>query len=156
MIENQKMIGKWKFEKTCTVTGKTRVSEQYNIIPTVGKTAFASQIANENTYNIGDNLYIAVGDDATAPNASDTTLGNETYRKAVSSTSFASNVANIVVFFASGEVTGTHREFGLFGDGNATQCTSSADTGILFSHVSANETISATETLTITFNLTFS
>lgn len=86
---------------TDTATGKTRNVEQYNLIPTVGKTALAAQMSGDNTTNVGDNLYVAVGDDNTAPSASDTTLGNETYRKVASSTSFSAGVCSIAAFFSA-------------------------------------------------------
>lgn len=109
--QGMNMVGKWTFDITNTVTGETRQIEKYNLIPTVAKTAFAAQISGDNSTNIGDNLYVAVGSDTTAPAAADTVLGTETYRKAASSTSFAAGVASIATFFGAGEVTGTHREF---------------------------------------------
>lgn len=127
-----------------------------NLIPTVGLTAFAAQMSGDNTTDVGDNLYIAVGSDATDPAIGDTTLGTEVARKAAGSTSFSGAVASIAVFFAATEATGTHREFGLFGNGNAATASGAADSGVLFSHVAANVTVAATETLTITFQLTFS
>jgi len=149
--------GKWKFEVRDAKTGKLkRTIEKENLIPTVGLEAFAAQMAGDNSTDIGDNLYIAVGDDNTAPALGDTTLGNETTRKAVGSTSFSGGVASIAVFFAAGEATDTHEEFGLFGNGNAATASGTVDTGILFSHVSSTVTVSATETLTITFTITFS
>lgn len=148
--------GHWKFEIRDAVTGELkRVIEKDNLIPTVGKTAFAAQMSGDNTTNIGDNLYIAVGSNSTAPAITDTQLGTETARKLVGSTSFAGAVASIAAFFAAGEATGTHREFGLFGDGNATTASASANSGILFSHVATNTTIGATETLTTTVTYTF-
>ena len=126
-----------------------------NLIPTVGLTAFAAQMSGDNTTNIGDNLYIAVGSNVTAPLAGDTQLGTETTRKAAGSTSFSAGIASIAVFFAATEATGTHREFGLFGDGNAATASGAANSGILFSHVAANVAVAATETLTLTFELTF-
>lgn len=154
--QNLKITGKWRFEIRDKDTGELkRVIEKSNIVPNVGLAAFASQMSNQNTRQIGDNLYVALGDDTTPPAAGDTVLGNETTRKAIGSAAFTGGVASIAVFFATTEATGTHREFGLFGDGNTTQATASADTGILFSHVAANVTVSATETLTITFEMTF-
>lgn len=61
------MIGKWTFDIQDTITGKTRKIEEYNLIPTVAKEAFAAQMSNGNTTNIGDNLYVAIGSDPTAP-----------------------------------------------------------------------------------------
>jgi len=149
------LVGKWLFEITDTVTWKTRRIEKCNLIPTVWKTAFASQMSGDNTTDIWDNLYIAVWDDNTAPAAWDTTLWNETFRKIALSTSFVAWVCYISTFFSVWEVTGTHREFGLFWDWNAETASGSADSGILYSHVSASVTVSATETLTTTFQISF-
>lgn len=152
------MKGVWHIEVRDAETGQiTYEKTKENIIPDVALNAFASQIALSTiTTDIGDNLYIAVGDDNTAVSASDTTLGNETARKAISSRSVSDGVASIVVFFASGEATGTHEEVGLFGNGKNSTASSSPDTGILFSHVNDTISISASETLTLTFSLTFS
>lgn len=63
------MKGTWIFDITNTVTGKTRRIQKDNIIPTVAKTAFAAQMSGDNSTDIGDNLYVAVGSDTTAPAA---------------------------------------------------------------------------------------
>ena len=138
--------------------GKLKRTYDYdNLIPTVGLAAIAAQFGKTTiTKDIGDNLYIAVGSDATAPDAGDTILGPEVARKINGSRSAAGVVASIAVFFAATEATGTHREFGLFGDGDTTTASAAADSGILYSHVAANTTVSPTETLTITFELTIS
>lgn len=150
----------WKILDTLAISlmrGKLKRSYDYdNLITTAGKTAYAAQASGDNTTDIGDNPYIAVGSNAAAPVVGNTTLGTEVARKLAGSTSFAAAVASIAVFFAATEATGTHREFGLFGDGNAATASASVDTGTLFSHVAANVAVGATETLTITFQLTFS
>jgi len=148
----------WTFKLFDKDTGKViRVIREKNRVPTVGLEAIAAQFGSSSiTTDIGDNLYIAVGDDATATSAGDTALGNETARKAIASKNSAtSGVASIAVLFAAGEATGTHREFGLFGNGNTTTASGSADTGILYSLSVVNVTISASETLTVTVELTF-
>lgn len=152
-----KLVGHWGWQVRNEKGEVIREGDAFNIVPDVGLAAIADQFGLTTlTRDIGDNLYIAVGDDATTVAASDTTLTNETARKAQGSRSSASGVASVVTFFAAGEATGTHREFGLFGDGGTTQATSSADTGILYSHVNVNVSVGATETLTVTFELTFS
>jgi hypothetical protein len=153
--QNIGMIWEWWFTIRDTITGKERHLHEYNLIPTVGKTAFASQISGDNTTDIGNNLFIALGSNTTAPAIGDTQLGTEVVRKAASSTTFSGAIGYVSAFFAAGEATGTHREFGLFGDGNTTTCSATANSGILFSHVSANITVSATETLTCTFQISF-
>lgn len=133
-----------------------RKSEYFNLIPTIGKQAFASQISWVNTTNIGDNLFVALGSNTTTPLVSDTQLGTEVTRKAASSTTYSGAVGYVSTFFAAWEATGTHREFWLFGNGDSTTASITANTGIMFSHVSANITVSPVETLTATFQISFS
>lgn len=155
--QGMKIYGNWKFEIRDAKTRELkRTITKKNLIPTVGLTAFAAQMSNQNSTDIGDNLFIAVGSNAAAPALGDTQLGTETARKAAGSKSFAGAVASIAAFFAATEATGTHREFGLFGDGNAATASAAADSGILYSHVAVNISVSITETLTITFTITFS
>jgi len=152
-----KLKGHYHVEIHDAKTGKLKRTYDYcNLIPTVGLTAFAAQMSGDNTTDVGDNLYIAVGSSTTAPALGDTQLGTEVTRKIVGSTAFSGAVATNAVFFAATEATGTHREFGMFGDGNATTASAAANSGILYSHVAANVTVAATETLTISFQLTFS
>ena len=153
--EKGKLYGKWIFTIEDTITGKKRTIEKKNILPTVGRIAMAKQLAGLATKDMGDNLYIAVGDDNTTPTITDTKLGNETTRKAVSSTTTSSVTSIITVFFAAGEATDTHEEFGLFGDGNTTTASASADSGVLYSHVAQTVIVSATETLTAEFQIEF-
>ncbi len=155
MNEEMKLFGKWKFTIEDTITGKKTITEKNNILPIVGRVAMAKQLAGTATKDTGDNLYIALGDDNTTPVVGDTTLANETTRKAVSSTTNSSVTSLITSFFAPGEATGTHLEFGLFGDGNTSTASAAADSGILYSHVLETKTISATETLTVEFALEF-
>lgn len=148
--------GHWKFEVRDAVTGELkRTYEADNLVPTVGKSAHASQWTTSKTKDIGDNMYIACGSNATAPAVADTQLGTEVCRKAISSVASAGAVASIAVFFSATEATGTHREFGLFGDGGTTACSVTANTGVLYSHVACNVTVGATETLTVTFTITY-
>lgn len=153
--ESIKIVWKWRFEMEDIHTWKKRIHEEYNLIPTVGKQAIAIQLAWDNTTNMWDNLFIALWDSAVAPAVSDTILGNETTRKAAWSTNASSWVTNIAVFFAAWEATWTHKEFWLFGDWNTTIASWSVDTGILYSHVSTTVSISASETLTATFTISF-
>ena len=100
----------------------------------------------DNTMRIN---YFAVGSDATAVGAGDTTLGTETYRNLVASETNANNIVYITGFLSATEDDGTYNEAGLFSDGSG-----SADSGILVSHVNITETKSATETLTIDWQIT--
>lgn len=95
------LTGKWSFEIQDTITGIKRKSEYFNLIPTVGKQAFAAQISGDNTTNIGDNLFVALGSNTTTPLASDTQLGTEVTRKAASSTTYSGAVGYVSTFFAA-------------------------------------------------------
>jgi hypothetical protein len=149
------LTGIWRFIKR-DASGNVVSDHTYrNVVPTVGHAALAAQLANAGTYPVKA-TYIAVGSDATAPAAGDTTLGTEVARKAIAGASNTSNVATIDGFFNETEANAVLAEAGLFGDGSAIQATATADTGILYSHVAISETKSASETLTITFTMTFS
>ena len=67
--QNLGMMGEWLFEIEDTITGKKRTVRQKNLIPTVAKTALAAQMCGQNSTDIGDNLYVAVGSNTTAPAA---------------------------------------------------------------------------------------
>lgn len=124
-----------------------------NIIPTAGRSVLALWIIGDNTYDADAGVnYTSLGDDNTTPANGDTTLGNETYRKAIASVASANNVAYLSAFYNATEVTGTIEEAGLHIDGTA-----SADTGQLFSHfLTGTITKSSTETLTVESTITFS
>jgi len=124
-----------------------------NIIPTAGRAVIARWIAGNNTYDASNGAnYGSLGDDNTTPANGDTILGNETYRKAISSPSFSSNVAYLSNFYTATEVTGTFEEAGWHIDGGA-----GVDTGQLLSHfLTTSITKSGTETLTIESQLTIS
>lgn len=154
--QNIWMKGEWFFTVRDIHTGMEKYFHDYNVIPTVAKTAFAAQMAWDNTTDIWDNLYIALGSNTTTPAAWDTQLWTEVTRKAASSTTFSGAIGYVSAFFAAWEATWTHREFWLFGNWNTTTCSGVANSGILFSHVATNITVSATETLTCTFQITFS
>lgn len=152
--ENINVVGIWN-AVVKKATGETVSSNVYkNLIPTVGRTAMAVQHAGNATADM-KLTHIAVGDDATAPANSDTKLGNETARKALGSATNIANESSVAAFFAAGEATGTHREFGAFGDGNTTTASLTSDSGILYSHVTANVSVASNETLTLTYKTTF-
>lgn len=124
-----------------------------NIIPTAGRSVIALWIIGDNTYDAANGAnYGSLGDDNTAPANGDTTLGNETYRKARSSEGTAANVAYLSNFYSAAEVTGTFEEAGWHIDG-----TGSADTGQLLSHfLTGSITKTSVETLTVESTLTIS
>ncbi len=156
--KNEKIYphGFWTFEVREGERLVQRV-EKKNLVPSVGLNTFAAQLGSPSiTKDIGDNLFIALGDDNTAPTSGDTILNNETVRKAISDRNSSSAVASIYVFFASGEATGTHEEVGLFGDGNTTTASSSSDSGIMYSHALLPVSVSASQTLTVSYTFTMS
>jgi hypothetical protein len=126
-----------------------RITYYHNVICTVGKTMIADNLTNASPDNTMRINYFAVGDDATAVGAGDSTLGNEVYRNLVASETNADNIAYISGFLSATEDADTYGEAGLFANG-----TGSADSGILVSHVNITETKSVTETLTIDWQIT--
>jgi len=148
--ENLSMSGKLKTVIRDAETGFVKRTTYYNnVICTVGKSMIADNLTNASPDNVMRINYVALGSDATAPVASDATLGTETYRNTVASETNSDNIAYISAFFGQTEVTGTFAEAGLFSDGGA-----GADSGILVSHVAISETKSAVETLTIDWQIT--
>lgn len=157
-IKNQewlKMTGEWNFLIKDIITWEEREYHHFNLIPTVAKIAFAAQMSWDNTTDIWDNLYVALWSNTTAPAISDTQLWTETQRRAQDSTTFSWAVWYISAFFAAWVATGTHREFWLFWNWNSSTASWTANTGILFSHVATNISIASTETLTCSFQISF-
>lgn len=150
------LVGVWRFVKRDARTGAIVSDRAYrNVVPTVARAAIAAQLGASGTYP-AKITYAAVGSSGTAPAAGDTQLGTETYRKAVAGASNVSNVLTATAFFNESQANGTLAEAGLFGDGSSSQATSTANSGILFSHVAISETKTSSETLTITWTLTIS
>ena len=127
----------------------------HNKVVDRGTEILARIISGDVTYT-GVINYCALGTATTAGAAGDTQLVTETYRKAKSSGTFASNQAYISTFFTATEVTGTFGEVGHFVDG-----TGSANSGRLFSRIGDPDTTELpvtktnTETLTIDYKATF-
>lgn len=145
----------WTFEVHDAQGNLKQKVIQRNLIPNVAKAAFAKQMAGTNSQQIGQNLYIALGTSATAPAAGDTQLGVETVRKIVGLPLDSGATATLKAFFNQTEATGTYREFGLFGNGGSSVASATINTGVLFSHLSTNVSVGATETLTVTVTYTF-
>lgn len=114
-----------------------------NITTTVGRSVFMQRLAGTTTYT-GTVNYTALGSSATAPAVGNTTLGTEVYRKAISSATYASNIAYLETFFTAAETSGTYEEYGNFIDG-----TGSANTGQMFNRFIQTITKSVTETLNV-------
>ena len=127
------------------------VKELHNLIPTVDlnmiRDAYYGDVAD------CEIKYMAVGDDDTAPALTDTTLGNETFRKILTSHSKpADGQIKTTVYIAPSEAVGWIKEIGWFSGAAAG---AGADTGILSSHIlysrnkTALESIQVERTLTI-------
>ncbi len=126
-----------------------------NIIPTVGRTMIANNLASSTPDNEMVIEYIALGTDNTTPANEDTALGTETYRNSVASKTSSNNIVYVSGFFNATETDGTFYEAGIFC--NATETT---DSGILLSHVLIDAPTgvvkSNTTTLTIDWTVTIS
>lgn len=148
--------GTWRFVKHDAASGRVLSDRVYkNVVPTVARTALAKQLTGTATYNC-EVSYVAIGTGGGTPAASDTQLTTELTRKSVASISSSSNVLTVTGFFNEGEGNGTLTEAALFGDGNASTATASANSGILYSRVAISETKTSSETLSLTWTLTFS
>lgn len=114
-----------------------------NVTTTEGRNVFARLLANDNTYS-GNVSHTALGTSNTAPSVSDSQLGTETYRKALSSGTALNNVAYLETFFTASEVNGTFEEYGNFIDGSG-----SANSGQLFNRFTQTVVKSSLETLNV-------
>lgn len=130
---------------------KFKVREFYkeNLTVTAGRSVLAQRLAGTTTYT-GVINYTALGTGTNPAAVSDTQLQTETYRKALSSGAYASNVAYIETFFTAAEVSGTFQEYGNFIDGSGT-----VNSGQMFNHFLQAITKTATETLNVQSIFTF-
>jgi hypothetical protein len=128
---------------------KTREQVVENITTTVGRSVFAQRLGGDTTFT-GTVNYTALGSDNTAATISDSLLGTETSRKALSTGADTSNQTILETFFALAEAIGTHEEYAMFIDGTA-----SADTGQLFNRFVATTVKSGTETMNVQSVVTF-
>jgi len=146
------MKGVWKLTFTNIHTGKKRVYEFSNLIPTVGRNNVAKALAGDlSSIAEAEINFTSLGTDGTAPANGDTKLGVETFRKAVASTTSSGNQLFVTAFYTAPEVSGTFSEAGLHING-----TGAADSGILFSRVVFSPSIvkSVSETLTVDYTVT--
>lgn len=94
------------------LTGEVKVDRlEKNLVVTVGKNWIASRMSGAGSNVMG---YMAVGTDATAPAAGNTTLGAEVARVALTSTTPSTNTVTYVATFGAGVGTGALVEAGLF------------------------------------------
>ena len=128
---------------------KTQEFVVENITTTVGRAVLAQRLGGDATYT-GTVDYTALGDDNTAEVVGDATLGNEVYRKALSSGTDSSNIAYLETFFTAAEDADTYEDYGMYNDGAA-----GADTGQLFNRFTQTITKSNVETLNVQSVITF-
>ena len=120
-----------------------------NITTTVGRTVLARRLSGNTTYT-GIVNYTALGTGTNPVAIGDTQLQTETYRKALSSGTYANNIAYLETFFTMTETSGTFQEYGNEIDGTGT-----VNTGQLFNHFLQAVTKSITETLNVQSTVTF-
>jgi len=128
---------------------KTRQLIVHNLITNNGLNVLASRLSGSSTFS-GQVNFTALGTSTTAPVGTDSQLGNETYRKALSAGTFLNNIAYVETFFNPTEVTGTFEEYGNFIDGN-----SGANTGVLFNRFTQTVSKTNTESLNVLSQITF-
>lgn len=108
---------------------KTKTVTKTNIVTLSGRAVMARLLIGDDTYTGAVN-YGALGDDNTAVNSADTTLGNEVARKSYALRTRTNAQVNINFFYSQSDTDGTYEEFGTFIDG-----TSATDSGQMFNHV---------------------
>lgn len=119
-----------------------------NITTTVGRSVFCQRLVGTTTYT-GTVTYCALGTSSTAPAVGNTTLVAETYRKALSPSTYSNNIAYLEQFLSSTDTNGTFEEFGFFIDG-----TGAANSGVLFNRFTQSVTKSNVESLNIQSTVT--
>ncbi len=135
------MLKAWKH------IGKRKVYS--NLVPNLLRYSLATMISGTAVTPTFQANKVCLGDDNTAVDYTDEELGNETLRSDFGNRYSQFNVAYLDKYFGSAEVGGnSYYEAGVFVDGTAI-----ADSGYLLSHVNIDETMTATESLTV--NVTF-
>ena len=114
-----------------------------NITTTVGRAVFAQILGGDNTFT-GNVSHGALGTNATAAVVGNTTLGTETFRKALSSGTDSANTTFLENFYSATDVNGTFEEYGFFIDGSG-----AADSGQLFNRFTSTIAKSVTESLNV-------
>lgn len=123
-----------------------------NITPTIGFEAITKALSgNMAAVEELEVVVHAFGDDDTAPADGDTTLGNETSRKLLSSTSYSGASAFYTAFYDLAEAIGTHAEMGLFINTDA----GTPDDGVLWDRSLIEITKTGAQSLSIDYEDTF-
>ncbi len=143
--------GNWKRSTNVKVTaydleGNVKdVQEFHNLITTVGLGMIIDFLGGD--ISDGEIKYMGVGDDNTAPALADTTLGNETFRKAMTAQTQPTVTSLLsTVYVSPSEAVGTIEELGWFAGAAAG---AGADSGIMVSRVLYSRTKTALESLQI-------
>lgn len=130
----------------------TKVSRYHNIVPSVLRDELATLISGTTVTPTFKANYFALGTGSNTPANIDTSLQTETLRAAFTDRSSYTNIAYLDVFFPTASVAGnSYNEAGIFVDGSA-----SVNTGYLLSRVAINQTLGASQTLTVNCSITIS
>jgi hypothetical protein len=129
---------------TIALNGET-VFDVPNLVVTTGKNFVASRIKDATTPAMS---HMAIGTVSTAAAATDSALGGEAARVALSSTTVTGNVVNYIASFPAGTGTGAITEAGLFNASTA---------GTMFCRTTfAVVNKGASDSMTITWSVTVS
>jgi len=128
--EGLRLSGRWRLTARHIRTGEIIVKEGENLIVTVGKQLIGDMLIDESGYDTGL-TYCAIGMDNTSPAITDTKLGSEANRKAITSKSRSGNEITLSTFFTAAESSYAIEEAGIFGHSTAS---ATKDSGVLFSH----------------------
>jgi hypothetical protein len=121
-----------------------------NLTTTGGREWLCQILCNTSSREKNYVTHFAIGDDTTPAAEGDTTLGNEVFRKAVSSRAEDGATANISTFIAANEANFEWEEWSHFIDG-----TDVAGSGVMFSH-HIDSTVNKSSPTTITVDSIYS
>lgn len=137
--------GKLKVEIFDSEGNLKNTKEYKNLVVQTGKNYAAIKFAGKTVESIS---HMALGSGTAIPANTDTTLGNELGRSAITSISVNANTVKMIASFAEGVATGEIREAGLFNNANPKN-------GIMISHAQIDIiTKNADDTITITWEIT--
>lgn len=116
-----------------------------NLITSAGKNLLAECLRNST--KDAEIKYVAIGNSSTAPSTSDTTLGNEIFRKVVTAQVGAgTGITRTTCYIAPAEAVAQIEEIGFFAGSTAT---SSTDSGVLYARILFSRNKTSLEALQI-------